>query len=180
MSAMSSRNVQIDAASLGTVNRAFGVVGLLVGLALLFGGAYFVHHAHLDEFLGLIAKSQTAEGTVIENRPVEVHPSSARTLPYTSYQAIVAFADQNDRPVTLPDQIAFSPPSFRVGQKVRVFYDPQNPQHAMIDRGRKNFIIPGICLVFGGLIVLGSIQRLTRLLPVDSFGASVKKTFRIG
>jgi len=128
---MSSRNVQIDAASLGTVNRAFGVVGLLVGLALLFGGAYFVHHAHLDEFLGLIAKSQTAEGTVIENRPVEVHPSSGRTLPYTSYQAIVAFADQNDRPVTLPDQIAFSPPSFRVGQRVRVFYDPQNPQRAM-------------------------------------------------
>ena len=180
MSAMSSRNIQIDAATLGTVNRAFGVVGLFVGLALLFGGAYFVHHAHLDEFLGLIAKSQTAEGTVIENRPVEVHPSSGRTLPYTSYQAIVAFADQNDRPVTLPDQIAFSPPSFRVGQKVRVFYDPQNPQHAMIDRGSKNFIIPGICLVFGGLIVLGSIQRLTRPLPVDSFGASVKKTFRIG
>jgi Protein of unknown function (DUF3592) len=180
VSAMSSRNVQIDAATLGAVNRAFGVVGLLVGLALLFGGAYFVHHAHLDEFLGLIAKSQTAEGTVIENRPVEVHPSSsARTVPYTSYQAIVAFADQNGRPVTLPDQIAFSPPSFRVGQKVRVFYDPQNPQHAMIDRGQKNFIIPGICLVFGGLIVLGSIQRLTRPLPVDS-GASVKKTFRIG
>jgi Protein of unknown function (DUF3592) len=175
-STVSSRNVQIDAATLGAVNRAFGVVGLLVGLALLFGGAYFVHHAHLDEFLGLIAKSQTAEGTVIENRPV----ASARTVPHTSYQAIVAFADQNGRPVMLPDQIAFSPPSFRVDQKVRVFYDPQNPQHAMIDRGRKNFIIPGICLVFGGLIVLGSIQRLTRALPVDSSGASVKKTFRIG
>jgi hypothetical protein len=63
-------------------------------------------------------------------------------LPYTSYQAIVAFADQNGRPVTLPDQIAFSPPSFRVGQKVRVFYDPQNPQRAMIDRGRKNSSSP--------------------------------------
>jgi hypothetical protein len=62
---MSGRNVQIDAATLSAVNRAFGVVGLLVGLALLFGGAYFVHHAHLDEFLGLIAKSQTAVGTVI-------------------------------------------------------------------------------------------------------------------
>ena len=38
--------------------------------------------------------------------------------------------------------------------------DPRNAQHAMIDRGWKNFVIPGICLIFGGLIALGSIQRL--------------------
>lgn len=178
---MSTPSLRMDRARISAINRAFGVVGLLAGLAVLLGGAYLMHRSHLDEFLGLITKSQSAEGVVIENRPIEVHPSStSRTLPYTTYQAIVTFTGPDGQSITLPDPIAFNPPSFRVGQRVRVFYDPKNPQHAMIDRGLKNFIIPGICLVFGGLILLGSVQRLTRPLPTDPGGATVKKTFRIG
>ena len=177
---MVSPNLRIDAAMLGKVNRAFGVIGLLAGMAFLIGGGWFIHHTHLDEFLDLIANSATAEGTVIENRAIRVHPPvGSRSLPYTSYEAIVTFADRNGRSVTLPDQFAFGRPSFFVGQRVKIFYDPRNPQHAMIDRGRKNFVIPGICLVFGGLLLLGSVQRLTRPVTIDS-AQKVVKTFRLG
>ena len=159
---MGTTKIRIDATTLRAVNRVFGVIGLLVGLVFLFVGGLWIHRQHLDAFLGLIANSESAAGQVVENRPIRVYPGpSSRTLPYTSYQAVVRFTDHNGQTITFSDKLAFSRPSFSVGQEVRIFYDPRDTQHAMIDRGWKNFVIPGICLVFGGLIVLGSIQRLT-------------------
>ena len=158
---MGTTKIRIDGTTLGAVNRLLGVIGLLVGLAFLFVGGFWIHHQHLDAFLGIIANSESAVGQVVENRPVRVYPSSgSRTLPYTSYQAVVRFTDHNGQTITFADKLAFARPSFSVGQEVRIFYDPKDAQHAMIDRGWKNFVIPGICLIFGGLIVLGSIQRL--------------------
>ena len=158
---MGTTKIRIGGATLGGVNRLIGVIGLLVGLTFLVVGGFWIHHQHLDTFLVLIAKSETAAGQVVENRPVPVYPGpDSRTLPYTSYHAVVRFTDHNGQTITLTDKLGFSRPSFNVGQAVRIFYDPQDAQHAMIDRGWKNFVIPGICLMFGGLIVLGSIQRL--------------------
>ncbi len=143
------------------INRAIGVVGLAVGLAIVFGGGYWIHRIHLDEFL---FKRAVAEGQVIENRQERWYSrdSSGSSSSYISYRAIVRFADGWGQMVTHADMIAFSPPSFGVGQRVTVFYDPREPQHAMIDRGPKNFLVPGVCLVFAGLVILGSLQRLWR------------------
>ena len=158
---MCTTKIRIDDTTLGAVNRIFGAIGLLVGLAVLFVGGFWIHHQHLDAFLRLIANSESATGQVVENRPVTVYPGpGSRTLPYTAYQAVVRFTDHGGQTITFTDKLAFSRPSFSVGQAVRIFYDPRNAQHAMVDRGWKNFVIPGICLIFGGLIVLGSIQRL--------------------
>ena len=150
----------LDSAFLGQINRAFGVIGLVAGLAFILGGGFFIHHNHLDEFM---LHSAVAEAEVVENRAKQVYPGTgSRTLPYTSYQAIVRFTDQQGQTVTYADKFGFNPPSFRVGQKVRIFYDPQKPQHAMIDRGPKNYVIPLVCGVFGGLMILGSLQRLSK------------------
>ena len=124
------------------------------------GGGFFIHHNHLDEFM---LHSAVAEAEVVENRAKQVYPGTgSRTLPYTSYQAVVRFTDQQGQTVTYADKFGFSRPSFMVGQKVRIFYDPQNPQRAMIDRGPKNYVIPFVCGVFGGLMILGSVQRLSK------------------
>ena len=158
---MGTSKIRIDATTLGAMNRLFGIIGLLLGLAFLFVGGFWIHHQHLDSFLQLIAKSESAIGQVVANRPVTVYPSpSSRSLSYTAYQAVVRFTDHNGQAITFTDKLGFARPSFSVGHQVRIFYDPRNAQHAMIDRGWKNFVIPGICLIFGGLIVLGSIQRL--------------------
>jgi hypothetical protein len=69
--------------------------------------------------------------------------------------------DQQGQVITHRDFLAFSPPSFNVGQRVKVFYDPQNPQHAMIERGPKNYVIPLVCGAFGGLMIGGGQQRLS-------------------
>src|SRR5215472_1308440 len=94
---MDPATIRIDGTTLGAVNRLFGVIGLLVGLAFLLVGGFWIHHQQLDAFLGLIARSESAEGRAVENRPVRVYPGSgSRTLPYTSYQAVVRFIDRNE------------------------------------------------------------------------------------
>ena len=146
---------------LGKINRIVGVVALLAGSAALLGAGYFLHHTHLDEFL--LPSAAVAQGQVIENRGKEVYPQGdTRELQFTAYQAIVRFSDQRGRAVTFADSISFNPPSFQVGQTVRVFYDPQQPQHAMIDRGQNNWVVPAIAGIFGGLMLLGGAQRLRR------------------
>ena len=78
---MGAVKIRIDATTLRAVNRVFGVIGLLVGLAFLFAGGFWIHHQHLDAFLGLIAKSESAAGQVVENRPVTAYRGPAsRTL----------------------------------------------------------------------------------------------------
>ena len=151
-------DMAFDAATIARINRVFRAFALTAGLAVLLGGGYWMHRNHLDEFL---AKRAVAEGQVIENR--EEHWSEANSVrSHTSYRAIVRFTDQRGQDFTYSDAIAFNPASFYVGERVKVFYDPLNPQHAMIDRGEKNYVIPLVCVTFGGLMVIGGLQGLLK------------------
>jgi Protein of unknown function (DUF3592) len=85
----------------------------------------------------------------------------------TFYRAMVRFNAQGGSETTVGDWIALRPPSFSVGQGVTVFYDPEDPQHAMIDRGWKNYAVPGIPAAMGFLMILGGLQRLRRSTPGD-------------
>ena len=151
--------VPIDPGIGSAVNRIVAAIALVAGLTFILGGGYVIHHNHLDEF---VLHPAVAEGKVVENRSKQVYPGTgSRMLPFASYQAIVRFTDRQGQTVTYADAFGFSSSSFQVGQKVRIFYDPQTPQHAMIDRGLKNLVIPLVCAVFGGLMIRGGVQRLS-------------------
>ena len=155
-------SVPANSVGIQAVNRVVGVIGLSAALFFFLGGGFFLHRMHLDEFL---FKRAVAHGRVLENRSKQNNPSRLNGwsyLPFVSYHAIVQFQSREGRTITYADVIGFTRPSFRVGQDVTIFYDPEEPQHAMIDRGAKNYLIPGICLIFGGFMVLGSCQRLAR------------------
>jgi hypothetical protein len=155
-------SVPTNSVRIQTVNRVVGVIGLTAGLFFFPGGGFFLHRIHLDEFL---YKRAVAHGRVLENRSKQNNPlrlNGFSDLPFVSYHAIVQFQSREGRTITYADAIGFTTPSFRVGQDVTIFYDPEEPQHAMIDRGAKNYLIPGICLIVGGFMVLGSCQRLAR------------------
>jgi hypothetical protein len=135
------------------INRAMVVVSLAVGSAFLLVGGYWVHRMHLDQF---IFNHATAQGQVVENR--------RNPVGRTSYRAMVRFSPRGGGDVTVADWIALNPASFGVGQSVTLFYDPEDPQSAMIDRGWKNYLAPGIPGVMGFLMILGGVQRLRRIL----------------
>jgi hypothetical protein len=147
--------------AVATINRAVGVISVLVGLAFFLVGGYFVHHNNLDVF---VLKSGVAAGCVIENEKVR-RTDRQEGFSHTSYRAIIEFPDQAGHLVRYRDWISFNPASFYVGQTVRIFYDPQNPEHAMVDRGPRNYFVPLVILVFGGLSLLGGLQRLSMRTP---------------
>jgi len=147
--------VKLDAATTDGINRVVGAVGLAVGVAILVFGGYWIHNNHLDEFL---AKPAVADGQVVENQRVDNYRHGYRVG--TSYLAIVRFTDRNGQTVVHRDWVSFNPPAYFVGQSVKIFYDPQDSQAAMIDRGAKNYYLPVFLGMFGGLATLGSVQRL--------------------
>ena len=149
--------MSLDAATMDRIRQGMTTVSLLFGLALLLGGGYFLERKR--EF---IARSVAAEGRVIENERVQWTANNGRSSSRSSYRAIVRFTDQHGEPVVYHDRVAFNPPSFSVGRSVTIFYDPQNPQMAMIDRGAKNYLIPGIAFGLGALITLSWLPRLFR------------------
>jgi hypothetical protein len=142
-----------DPAVISAINLVLVVISLAVGSAFILAAGWFVHRFHMDEF---IFGRATAQGRVIENYP------RGEVSGKTTYMAIVYFKAQDGRDVTIDDWLGMNPPSFRVGQSVTLFYDPENPQHAMIDRGWKNYLPLGIPGVMGFLMILGGIQRLSR------------------
>jgi Protein of unknown function (DUF3592) len=135
------------------INRVMVVISLAVGSAFILVGGYWVHRLHLDEF---IFNRATAQGQVVENRK--------NLRGRTSYKAVVRFNAHGGGDVTVADWIALNPASFSVGQNVTLFYDPEDPQSAMIDRGWKNYLAPGIPGLMGFLMILGGMQRLRRIL----------------
>jgi hypothetical protein len=147
--------MNLDAATIRTIHRVVGVIGLVVGLTVLVGSAHWIHHHHLDQFL---YKPAVADGQIVENQRVDNYRHGFRTG--TSYRAIAKFTDRSGEPVLYRDWISFNPPAFFVNQHVRIFYDPHDSRAAMIDRGTKNYFLPVFLAVFGGLTVLGSIRRL--------------------
>jgi uncharacterized protein YneF (UPF0154 family) len=106
--------------STGSYESGFKIVGwvfALVGLGLLTAGAMV--YLHTERF---IARASEAEGAVVEleRRGSVYHP-------------VVSFNAQDGKSVTFASSIGSSPPSYRKGEKVRVLYDPVNPQEARIE-----------------------------------------------
>ena len=67
--------------------------------------------------------------------------------------------------VIFADSFGFSRPSFAPDQTVRVLYDPRYPRQAMIDRGERNYLVPGIVLILGAVLIAGGLQRVTGSSP---------------
>jgi hypothetical protein len=147
------------------LERAMTVISLTLGSGFVFGTAYVVHRTHVDEFFFNRARAQ---GEVVENRRSSTARSIREGLPSRHYLAVVRFTVPGKGDVTMVDWIAMSPESFSVGQSVAVYYDPNNPGHAMIDRGWKNFLLPGIPGAMGVLMLLGGVQRIRKSREVTA------------
>lgn len=155
---------QPDSLPLASINRAMALFSLAAGLAFLLGGGWAIHRLHLDEFL---FDHVSTQGQVVQNKAMFVagHATagtSARFLGGWFYRAIVRFRAPGEGDISLEDRVAWARPLFNIGQNVRIFYDPANPRHAMIDRGWKNYVAPGFVGVLGFLMILGGMQRLFR------------------
>ena len=83
------------------------------------------------------------------------------------WRPVVRFVTATGEPVTFSSSVASRPARFRVGDQVRVLYDPASPSHAAIDSFVDSLAIP---LMFSGIgliiFVFGLLIASGRLKPV--------------
>jgi hypothetical protein len=111
------------------------IIFLGIGFIFLVVGIVF-----LSGTLNLVQSAVSTEGTVIK------YHRSLNSKRRATYYPIVRFTPQQGAPVEFQSQVgAGSPPA--IGSRVKVLYDPHNPQHAEIDSFVSLWLFP---LIFGG------------------------------
>jgi hypothetical protein len=107
-----------------------------VGIVLLAAAAYSYEHTR-----SFLAEATHADGTVIALEPVLRDGS-------TTYRPHVRFEDADGRTVEVSSSASTYPPSYAVGETVRVFYRRGTPDDAKLDG---YFSLWGAATIFAGL-----------------------------
>lgn len=128
---------------------AIGVICIVVGVGFAGTGAAIAGYGARFR-----RRSERAQGTVIELRavasPTSTGPVSGASGP--QYRPVVEFTTVDGRRVRAESRFASNPPPARVGNPVRVFYDPNDPERIQLDTA----VGRGGCLAFA-LILFGAV-----------------------
>src|SRR5699024_5646502 len=93
---------------------------LAIGLGMLIGGIYF-----LLQSSSFRAKAKMTTGTVVD-RSVSISDGSQM------YTPIIEFQPTWGENIRFHSSVASSPPKYSIGDKVEVYYLPDDPSHAKI------------------------------------------------
>jgi|GEM_PF-4635082 len=102
-----------------------GFIFFAIGAVMLFISGY-LYHKHQK----FIALAVPAQGVVIDLIRSESSDKKDRKI---MYSPVVQFIDAQNISQTFNTNSASNPPSYRRGEKVKVLYDPLNPEFAIID-----------------------------------------------
>jgi len=119
----------------------------LIGLGLL-TGAFFTYRSTAE----FIDTASTAEGEVIDL--VRSSSTSSSGSSGSTYRPVVTYLDQHGKTVEFISTAGSNPPSYRRGERVKVFYSQDNPQAAKIDGF---FSLWGMSMIMG---LIGSVFTL--------------------
>jgi len=124
--------------TLNIIKYVFAFIG-----ACMLAGAF----ASYNSTVSFLERSETAQGTVVEL-------IRSRSSDSISYYPVVQFTARNGRAIEFQSSTGSNPPPYNWGEQVTVFYEPANPEGAMINGF---FSLWGAALIIG---VLGSVFGL--------------------
>ena len=127
----------------------------LIGVLELLGAIYL--YSSTSEFL---AKAKVAKGKVIN---LVAFSSTNNSM---TYSPVFQFKDQSGKIHTIQSASSSNPPSYEIGEEVKIFFNPENPKEAKLD---------GIFDLWGASIVLGIVALGSILLSSIVFIASGKQ-----
>jgi len=119
----------------------FFFVGL-VGLGLL-GAAAMIYYSLEKE----AKEGAMTTGTVVELSHEKIAPGNPG-----AYDPIITFTLSSGEAITFTSDVGKQPSNFKVGQKVTVRYDPDDPQKAKVVSGLSKMLVP-VILAFIGVVV---------------------------
>jgi len=131
----------------------------LIGLGLAFWG--WNERQNTQEF---IAAAETAPGQVVD---VIVKTDSDGDPMYYPEFTFTTAAGEN---VQVRSNVGSNPPAHRVGDKIEILYDPNQPLNAKVNSFSGVWLLPTILLGIGGLFilfgVLGLVNALLKLIGI--------------
>ena len=101
----------------------YAIVFALAGAGML-GFAAVLYFEHQD----FVAAADTTEGEVIDIVGVSQRVGSSR-----SYAPVVRFKTPDGKSVKFTSDSSSNPPSYSVGERVTVLYDPAKPRNAKLE-----------------------------------------------
>jgi len=144
-----------------SANRIRGLWGspimLVIGLGILFLGLQWRTFTQNQ-----IATMLTTEGRVVE---VVSRTTTSGGERKTYFYPVVEFRTPDGEVIRFESSTGSNPSSYRVGDTVRVYYDPQAPQSAMIDSWEL-WLPSSIVIGVGGFFALIGILAILNALAV--------------
>jgi hypothetical protein len=122
----------------------FGTLFLLIGVAVLIGGAVSAVTQSRKA-----ARGTPATGTVVDLVKEVVSAGSSGV-----YCPIIEFRTALGQAVRFQSDFGTMPASHHVGQSIAVKYDPADPQKAQVDSATARWFEPG-CMLAMGLLFVG-------------------------
>jgi hypothetical protein len=111
--------------------RILGMVFAGIGLAMLLAAAILAGH-----------ETFAADGML---------PTVGEVVAFQNNKPVVRFPISASQTVTVVGSVSSRPPAYDIGEKLRVFYDPRRPQHALIDSFLERWFVPVLIGGLGGL-----------------------------
>ena len=153
--------------------RLFTAIFMLVGLGLMLVGGYAAMRT--QEFLGDAA---SAEGTVVDLE-------RSRSSDSTTYRPVVRFTTADGRPVEMVSSVGSNPPSYSVGERVGVLYNPELPEDAKLAGFFSLWFLPllftGLGAVFASIglgVSLSAKVKARRAAFLQQQGTPIQTTFQ--
>ncbi len=134
----------------------FGTRRLLKIMGFFFGAmsivmliVSFFDYVHTRRFVDIAARG---EGTVIKLVETQNRDSG------TTYRPVFAFRDSKGREHEICSSVGSCPPAYKVGEKVSVLYNAEEPENAVLDGF---FDVWLMSLIFG---MIGTVQAVAALI----------------
>jgi hypothetical protein len=133
----------------------------VLGWMLLVSGLLLGYHGCARSGGGLAtwAIGEPADGTVTGIRTYAGGSAAARTR--FREASLISFTTASGQVITFEHPVQSSPPPFAMGERVRVYYDPDAPEDAVAPAGLAMLVfgwgfvaMAGLALVIAGAIVL--------------------------
>lgn len=130
-----------------------------IGIAMLTGTLFM--YKSTNEFLEI---SISSEGTVIDLLASRSSSSSNNSI---TFQPLVQFTEKKGNNIEFLSSTSSNPPSYSVGEKIEIIYNPESPNKAKI----KSFFS-----IWGGVTIVGSLGFIFFIIGGSIFLFDKKKS----
>ncbi|MEK6752658.1 MAG: DUF3592 domain-containing protein [Chloroflexota bacterium] len=125
------------------VNR--GANKLYIGCALVFGNLFFMAFCLWGVYAAVVAYRLETSGVVTEGTVVRLEESADANGGCCTYSPVIEFS-VNGQTYTFEGGTASNPPAYQIGERVKVLYDPTDPNTAQINKYSERWFFP-ICII---------------------------------